>query len=94
MSKKVNKPEDNKVTAVLSANKQEYRGEGETIQEALLNITVRLVYTGGKLVISKGKEIIEKDIHIMQMKRLFGINKTTIKLYAKQLAKIGWQKQV
>lgn len=72
--------------AVLKANNNEYTGEGKTLEEALLQINLRLVYTGGTLEITGEKEI-KKDIHIMQMKRLFGINKTSIRLYAKQLMK-------
>ena len=70
----------------LKANNTEYIGKGKTLEEALLSITVRLIYTGGTLEIS-GEKDIKKDIHIMQMKRLFGINKTSIKLFAKQLTK-------
>ena len=72
--------------AILKANNKEYEGKGKTLEEALLGLTVKLVYTGGTLEIT-GENEIKKDIHIMQMKRLFGINKTTIKLFAKQLMK-------
>ena len=80
------KKENKGYTATLKANNQEYIGKGKTLEESLLNITVKLIYTGGVLEISGEKEI-KKDIHIMQMKKLFGIKKTTIKLFAKQLTK-------
>ena len=80
------KQEEKGYKAILRANNTEYFGKGDTLEKALLNITVKLIYTGGSIEINGEKEI-KKNIHIMQMKRLFGINKTAIRLYAKQLTK-------
>jgi len=86
--KKEDKPIENKeVVAILKANNTEYIGKGETIAKALQSIVIKLIYAGGTLDVQVGDKSAHKEIHVMQMKRLFGINKTTIKLYAKQIEK-------
>ena len=81
------KKETKGVVATLKANNNEYIGKGETIDKALQSIVIKLVYTGGTLKIEVGDKTVKKVIHTMQMKRLFGMNKTSIKLYAKQIEK-------
>ena len=76
-----------KIIVTLKANNNEYIGKGETIAKALQSIVIKLVYTGGTLKIEVGDKTVKKFIHTMQMKRLFGMNKTSIKLYAKQIEK-------
>lgn len=85
MTKGIKKVENNEVIATLKANNTEYIGKGETIAEALTCITVKLIYTGGTLDIKAGDKTFHEVIHTMQMKRFFGINKTSVRLHAKQI---------
>ena len=60
-------------TINLRANETQYRGEGETISEALDSLKLHFVTlkTKGILFISNGKATVDQTFNLFQLRRLF-----------------------
>jgi hypothetical protein len=85
--KKIIEPVNDNYKVSLFSNNILLEGEGETLQEALGKIVIKVVFDGGVLVVTKGEKRLEKVIHQLQMRHIFGKNKTSNRLYARQLEK-------